>query len=114
MKIPIKRYWDLLVDYLKPQWKSVVLLTILLFSSIALKVISPQILRYFIDAALSKDASQNLIAAAVIFLVVAIVIQILSVAATYVGEYVGWTATNNLRADLALHCLRMDMSFHNE
>lgn len=114
MKIPIKRYWALLVDYLKPQWRLVLLLAALLFSGIGLKVISPQILRYFIDAAMSKDAPQNLIAAAIIFLVVAIVIQILSVATTYVGEYVGWTATNNLRADLALHCLRMDMSFHNE
>jgi ABC-type multidrug transport system fused ATPase/permease subunit len=27
---------------------------------------------------------------------------------------VGWTATNDLRADLALHCLRLDMSFHKK
>jgi ABC-type multidrug transport system fused ATPase/permease subunit len=26
---------------------------------------------------------------------------------------VGWTATNALRADFALHLLRLDMSFHN-
>ncbi|HET6781129.1 MAG TPA: ABC transporter ATP-binding protein, partial [bacterium] len=25
----------------------------------------------------------------------------------------GWTATNLVRADLALHCLRLDLSFHN-
>jgi ABC-type multidrug transport system fused ATPase/permease subunit len=41
-------------------------------------------------------------------------IQIFSVTATYLGESVGWTSTNNLRADLALHCLRLDMSFHND
>src|SRR5690606_17403750 len=29
------------------------------------------------------------------------------------AEYVGWTATNNLRADLALHVLELDMGFHN-
>ena len=28
------------------------------------------------------------------------------------GQYVGWTATNALRGDLAAHCLRLDMSFH--
>src|SRR5262249_24896871 len=25
---------------------------------------------------------------------------------------VGWTATNRLRVDLALHCLRLDLAFH--
>jgi ATP-binding cassette subfamily B protein len=29
-----------------------------------------------------------------------------------VGENVAWSATNGLRADLALHVLRLDMSFH--
>src|SRR6267378_605751 len=38
--------------------------------------------------------------------------QILSGLAQYVGEDVGWTATNALRSDLALHCLRLDMGFH--
>jgi ABC-type multidrug transport system fused ATPase/permease subunit len=31
-----------------------------------------------------------------------------------VGENVAWTATNNLRAELARHCLNLDMSFHND
>ena len=30
------------------------------------------------------------------------------------GGRVGWTATNALRADLAKHCLSLDMSFHND
>ena len=38
----------------------------------------------------------------------------MGVAATYVGEDVGWQSTNQLRADLARHCLHLDMSFHNE
>jgi ABC-type multidrug transport system fused ATPase/permease subunit len=33
--------------------------------------------------------------------------------ATYVGEDVGWRSTNQLRADLTRHCLKLDMSFHN-
>ena len=32
--------------------------------------------------------------------------------ATYLGETVGWTATNRLRADLTRHVLHRDMSFH--
>src|SRR5258708_9341265 len=43
-------YWRLLVTYLKPQWRSVVLLSILLMSNIALQLINPQVIRYFIDA----------------------------------------------------------------
>src|SRR5205814_6289858 len=35
-----------------------------------------------------------------------------SVIATYCSERIAWTATNALRSDLALHCLRLDLSFH--
>src|SRR6185503_8313345 len=37
---------------------------------------------------------------------------LLLLGATYVGENVAWNATNDLRAGLALHCLRLDMTFH--
>ena len=40
--------------------------------------------------------------------------QVVSVLATYFGQRVAWTATNALRADLARHCLALDMSFHHE
>ena len=49
-----------------------------------------------------------------LFMGVALVRQAIHVAATYVGENVAWTATNLLRADLALHCLKLDMSFHKK
>ena len=32
--------------------------------------------------------------------------------ASYAATRVGWSATNNLRADLAEHCLKLDLSFH--
>jgi ATP-binding cassette subfamily B protein len=38
--------------------------------------------------------------------------QALTVAATWLSESVGWTATNELRTRLFEHCLRLDMSFH--
>jgi ABC-type multidrug transport system fused ATPase/permease subunit len=112
----LRRYWRLLYKYLRPQGKRVALLAVLLLSSIALKVANPQIIGRFIDAALGGDsaAMQSLSIAAVLFLVLAVVIQALSVSATYVGENVGWHATNQLRADLMLYCLKLDMWFHNE
>jgi ATP-binding cassette subfamily B protein/ATP-binding cassette subfamily C protein len=113
MNIPLKQYWDLLINYLKPQSPRVMLLAVLLFGSIGLQLLNPQILRYFIDTATSGGTLETLMETALLFFGVALVTQIVSVAATYVGENVGWTATNTLRADLALHCLRLDMSFHN-
>ena len=113
MTVSLKRYWDLLATYLRPQRLKAVFLAILLSSSIGLQLLNPQILRYFIDNARSGSALQTLMVAAVLFLAVALANQIVSVCATYVGEDVGWTATNLLRADLALHCLRLDLSFHN-
>lgn len=114
MSIPIREYWQLLAKYLKPQKKWVALLAVLLFAVIGLRVINPQIIRVFLDAAQAGAPLQPLLIAGGLFLAFALLVQLMSVAATYVGEVVGWTATNNLRADLALHALRLDMSFHND
>src|ERR1043165_7568276 len=54
----------------------------------------------------------SLFMAAALFIAIALVTQLLSLGATYVSEIVAWSATNDLRADLALHCLRLDMVFH--
>ena len=40
--------------------------------------------------------------------------QVVQVFATYFSERVGWTATNNIREDLAGHALSLDMSYHND
>jgi ATP-binding cassette subfamily B protein len=53
-----------------------------------------------------------MLVAASAFLGISILTQAVGVAAVYVGEDVGWRATNQLRADLTLHCLKLDMSFH--
>ena len=49
-----------------------------------------------------------------LFTAVALVQQAINVIATYTSGRVGWTATNALRGDLARHCLRLDMPFHND
>jgi ABC-type multidrug transport system fused ATPase/permease subunit len=49
-----------------------------------------------------------------LFLAVAVVHQVLAIGARYVSEKLAWTSTNQLREDLAMHCLRLDMSFHNK
>ena len=116
MKQSLRRYWSLLYKYLRPQRKRVALLALLLLSSILLRVINPQIIGWFINTATSggQNAGSALIGGAAVFLIFALVTQVLSVGATYVGENVGWYATNSLRADLMLYALKLDMSFHNK
>src|ERR671933_719217 len=98
MHATLRRYTDLLGAYLTPQWSKVLVLTVLVLSTIGLQLLNPQIIRYFIDTAQQHGTPTHLVLAAL----------------TFVGEDVGWTATNQLRADLMLHCLRLDMAFHHE
>jgi ATP-binding cassette subfamily B protein len=111
--IPLKQYWDLLYKYLRPQWKVSILLALLLAGNIVLQLINPQIIRAFIDAAQAGAATGILVNAALLFLGLAVMQQVVSVAASYFSEIVAWTATNALRVDLAQHCLNLDLSFHN-
>ncbi len=113
MSISFRQYWELLARHIRPQMGRFVLLGVLLFSSIGLRILNPQIVRYFIDTATTGGALSLLVNAAILFIVVAIAQQVISVWAAYMGESVAWTATNELRAELARHCLGLDMSFHN-
>jgi ATP-binding cassette subfamily B protein/ATP-binding cassette subfamily C protein len=112
MKLPLKEYWNLLIDYLKPQRTRVTWLAIALFSSIGLQILNPQILRYFIDTAMAGGSERTLVISALLFTSIALIIQALSVLATYLSENVAWTATNALRVDLTRHCVNLDLSFH--
>jgi ATP-binding cassette subfamily B protein len=112
VNIPLGRYWRLLANYLKPQWLNVLLLAMLLLGQIGIQLVSPQIVRAFIDMVGAGCPPQELTSVALIFLGVAVVGQAMSIAVTYLSENVAWTATNALRLDLTLHCLRLDMSFH--
>ena len=113
MEIHLGRYWRLLRRYLRPQWPRAVLLAALLCAAIGLELLAPQILRGFIDRARAGAGTRVLIGAAALFMLVALGGGLVTVVETYVAESLGWTATNCLRADLALHLLRLDLSFHH-
>jgi ABC-type multidrug transport system fused ATPase/permease subunit len=105
-------YVDLFRRYVAPQWRRTALLAALILASIALELFGPQLLRSFIDNAIGGAALESLVMLALAFVAVAIVTQLLTAWSQYVGEDLGWTATNALRADLALHCLQLDLGFH--
>ncbi len=105
-------YGPLLATFIAPQWGRVTILAALILLSIGLQLLNPQIIRYFLDSLQQGGALRLLLTAAALFMIITIVQQVVLLAATYVGELVGWTATNALRVELARHCLRLDLAFH--
>lgn len=106
-------YGAFLLTYLRPQRGRVAALFALLLAGIGLQLANPQLLRRFIDLVTAGGSLGALTLVALIFLATAVAGQGITIAETYVAEGVGWTATNGLRADLALHCLRLDAAFHS-
>jgi len=111
-KFSLIGYWQLLVDYLTPLKGQVAFLALGSIINIALRLINPQIVRYFLDSAEQAAPLERLTTAAGLFMGVALLNQVIQVFVTYLGENIAWQTTNALRADLALHCLKLDMSFH--
>ncbi|MCP5096151.1 MAG: ABC transporter ATP-binding protein [Chloroflexi bacterium] len=114
MKLPLKQYWALLNQYLKPQWRNATLLAVLLLTHIGLQLVNPQVMRFFIDTAVSQGPLTTLLNAAFLFFGIATINQLLSISNTYLGEQVAWTATNALRHDLLRHILQLDQTFHKQ
>jgi ABC-type multidrug transport system fused ATPase/permease subunit len=112
--IPLKQYWELLARHIKPQMQRFLLLTVLLLTGIGLRLVNPQIVRAFIDTAIAGEGGETLVYVALAYVGMALLQQVVAVSATYVGENVAWTATNALRAELAHHCMHLDMGFHNQ
>jgi ATP-binding cassette, subfamily B, bacterial len=107
-------YIKLLKKYLLPHRRLLSALTFLLFANIGLQLINPQIMRSFIDTAKGGAPLDDIVTIGMLFLGIALVNEMMGIGARYVSEKLAWTSTNTLREDLALHCLRLDMSFHNK
>ena len=104
--------WRLLVDtYLRPHRRVVVVLGAVLLATIGLQLVTPQVVRLFIDRATSPDAG-GLALLTVVYVGAVLLQQGFRVVAAWLSEVVGWLTTNDLRADLMAHCLDLDPSFH--
>jgi len=102
----------LLQTYLTPQWKPALLLLVLMLAGVALDLANPQLIRRFIDSALALAPINALLTIGATFLAVALLNQATLVVEQYLAGNLAWRATNRLRADLTLHCLRLDLSYH--
>ncbi len=112
-RVPLRHYATLLIHYLRPHWKRVIFLGVFMFTGIGLNLLNPQIVRYFIDTAQADGAVQNLVWAGIAFLAIGIIRQGVQIVSSYLGQDVGWRATNQMRNTLAHHCLNLDMGFHH-
>jgi ATP-binding cassette, subfamily B, bacterial len=107
-----KGFRRLLQRYLTPQWKPALLLLVLMLAGVALDLANPQLIRRFIDSALALAPINALLTIGATFLAVALLNQATLVVEQYLAGNVAWRATNRLRADLTLHCLTLDLSYH--
>jgi ATP-binding cassette subfamily B protein len=110
--IPVRAYFRLFTGYLRPHRPKAVLLSVILLITIAFQLVNPQLIKRFIDGATNGEPTSKLVPIAIAFMVIAVIHQLLAVWATYIAEQIGWSATNQLRADLTDHVLHLDMGFH--
>src|ERR671934_2015816 len=99
LDLPLAEHRRLLGTYLRPQRGRVMLLAALLLASVALQLVNPQIIRYFIDATQRRGDMTPLVYAGLAFIAISLAGRLLAVATTYLRINVGWRATNSLRAD---------------
>ena len=110
--IPVRAYFRLFTGYMRPYRRQAVLLAVVLFATIGLQLANPQLIAVFINRALEDASAETLIPLAALFMAVAVAHQLLMVWASYLAEQIGWSATNQMRADLMDHLIRLDMGFH--
>lgn len=112
-KFDLRAYHDLFVRYLTPYWRQGFLLAAILFGSIGLSLVNPQIVRRFIDLAQAQADLRLLLYAALTYLGIGLVVRGMDVIVAWLGTNLGYATTNRLREDLARHLLGLDMEFHN-
>ncbi|MEY2844486.1 MAG: hypothetical protein RL076_32 [Chloroflexota bacterium] len=113
-RVAFQQYRDLLYTYFWPQRRQVAVLVVLILLDNGLQLLGPNLLGQFVDSAINSDDSSLLQRLGVYYLVVMICRQVARLFATYMGETIGWRASNALRFDLAQHTMALDMSYHKQ
>lgn len=106
-------YRRLLQTYLAPQRTHLAILTILMLIDLALQLGLPRVVQTFIDRATGQADLRTLLWIGVVYFVVALGQNWTLVGWQYLAQNIGLIATNRIRADLTIHCLGLDMGFHN-
>ena len=105
-------FLGVLKRYLSPHRSRSILLTCLLLTGIGLQLLSPQLIRRFMDSATAMAPLSMLRNLALIYLAVQLLRLGLNISARYVSVDLGGSATNVLRRDLTEHILHLDTAGH--
>ncbi len=116
--VPARSVARFFAHYLAQQRGQVALLGLVMLVHLALVLTQPWLVQRFVDGAIGgrADAAQTLNTLTILgvaYLATAVVIQLMTLAQTYIAQNIGMRATNAIRTDLTLHCLSLDMAFHN-
>lgn len=106
------RHRRLFAAYLRRHRRAVGGLAAVLVVATALPLLTPQLLRRFVDQAVAARPLSTLMTTAALYLAVALGSQAVNVASAYGASRLAWSATNQLREDLASHALGLDLAFH--
>lgn len=90
------------------------MIALLIFINVGIKVINPQIIRYYLDSVQSVTDLSVITNAALLFIGMAIIQEIIYIVNVYFSVDLAWITTNNLRFDLFKHTSNLDMTFHNQ
>ncbi|MDF2840086.1 MAG: transporter ATP-binding protein [Clostridia bacterium] len=109
-----KYFGSFLLKYLKGQRKSITLLAVFFIGNIVLQIVSPQVLSYFIDSAVSGKALEYISLIVFIYMFFIILNMAGGVCETYFAKSFGWKITNSFRKDVMAHFLKIDMEHHDK
>ncbi|WP_434756432.1 ABC transporter ATP-binding protein [Paenibacillus amylolyticus] len=106
--------YSFIIPYLRVQKGKVIFLLLSIILGVALTVFNPQVVRYFIDTATKGGSWNALLVAAGIFTLTTIVLQLNQILSVYLGDSVGWKATNLLKQKLLQLIMKRDVAYINE
>lgn len=102
------------MPYLRVQKGKVNYLLLSIIIGVALTVFNPQLIRYFIDTATEGGSWNALLLAAGIFTLTTVLLQFNQILSVYLGDSVGWKATNLLKQKLLQIIMKRDIAYINE
>jgi ATP-binding cassette, subfamily B, bacterial len=104
----------LLALTLNPERGKLGRVTAVLLVTLALRLAMPALLGRFVDDALAREPLSALTAVAAIYVVLALLTELLELTVTWWSVDLSWRAGNRLREMLARHALRLDMAWHGK
>ena len=106
------RYHSVLITYLRPLKWRVLLLAVCIGGGAGLELLIPKIMKQFIDGVVDGTEFKALTWVVGAFVLVSVGRRVLGFVTAYVGETLGWLATNAMRVGLTKHCLGLDPDFY--